>query len=330
MSTAVLTVPGTPSPAPVPPAIAAEGLTRVYGRGSRACTAVKGIDLHVAPGEVFGLLGTNGAGKTSTLEMLEGLVAPTRGSIEILGMDPVRDRGSIRRRTGIMLQSGGLPSQLTTLETLTMWAGTCTSPRPVQEVLSEVGMTHRADVRVGALSGGEQRRVDLACALLGGPDLLFLDEPTTGLDPESRRGVWELLGHLVSQGTTVVLTTHYLEEAERLCDRIALMHAGRIALQGTLPELVATASSTICLTLPDAAPELPALTDTVVVEGREGGRRTVTISTDHLQRDTATVLAWARHHDLTLEGFAARPATLETVFMNVTGRTAHETDDPRR
>ena len=329
----------TTTPRQARSAITAHGLTRTYGSGRKGFTAVEGIDLDIPRGQVFGLLGTNGAGKTSTLEVLEGLAAPTSGSVSVLGMHPVRDRARIRPHTGTMLQSGGLPRQLTAIEALTMWAGICATPLPVAQVLDDVGLSPRATLKVGALSGGEQRRLDLACALIGRPELLFLDEPTTSMDPESRREVWELLAGLTSQGMTLVLTTHYLEEAERLSDRIAIMHRGRIAMEGSLVELVATASSQISFILPEGA-EPPSLPGTTMVitqgpgraagaagagSGSTGAGRAVTITTSALQRDTLAVLTWAHSRGLTLEGFAARPASLETVFLGVTGRAPVDT-----
>lgn len=300
---------------PVDAAITVNELTRVYGAGKKAYTAVEKSTFHVNRGEVFGLLGTNGAGKTSTLETLEGLAEPTAGQVRVLGLDPVGDRQRLRPELGIMLQDGGLPAQLTVDETMRMWAGTCSTPRPVDEVLDDVALTHRRDVRVGALSGGEQRRLDLACALVGEPSVIFLDEPTTGLDPESRRRTWELLAQLKDRGVTMVLTTHYLEEAEYLCDRIAIMHAGAIEVEGTLTELVSRAAAEITFTLPPNHPPLPELPGTQLT--RDG--RAVTVATGALQRDTHRLLDWAAGHDLELAGFAARPASLETVFMEIAG-----------
>lgn len=214
------------------PIISAHGLHRWYGHGDGAYHAVRGVDLEVQQGEVFALLGTNGAGKTSTLDLLEGLTAPDEGTVEVFGMDPLRDRRRVRPEVGIMLQSGGLPAELTVTETLEMWRGTCTHPTTADDVLAKVHLTDRADVRVGALSGGEQRRVDLACALLGRPRLLFLDEPTTGLDPTSRQAVWEEVRALNAEGTTVFLTTQYLEEADQLAGRVAIIDGGRIVREG--------------------------------------------------------------------------------------------------
>ena len=295
-------------------AIEVRNLQRRYGE----FTAVDGISLHVARGETYGLLGTNGAGKTSTLEILEGLALPTSGEARVLGMDPVADRARLRPHTGIMLQSGGLPRALSVDETLKMWAGTCTSPQPIDDVLADVQLTHKRDVKVGALSGGEQRRLDLACALLGSPDVVFLDEPTTGLDPESRRRVWALLRELKSRGVTIVLTTHYLEEAEFLCDRIAIMHGGRIEVEGTTAALTNTVASTIDFLLPSGqVSELPTLPGSLVHKEDTSEGVQVSVHTSRLQDDAFAILAWAREHNLELTQFAAQPASLERVFHDI-------------
>lgn len=272
--------------------IQVNNLTRRYG----SHTAVDAISFSVRPGEVYGLLGTNGAGKTSTLEVIEGLSLPDGGAVRIGGLDPYRQRAKVRPQLGIMLQAGGLPQALTVRETTTMWAGTCSTPRPINEVLDEVELSHRSSVKVGALSGGEQRRLDLACALLGDPKVLFLDEPTTGLDPESRRRVWGLLERLKAQGVTMILTTHYMEEAERLCDRVAIMHSGRIELDGTLDELAS-------------------LQPAYLRYRHEGKLRE--IPTRNLQADCLELLMWAQNNNITLQEFAAQPATLEQVFMSI-------------
>lgn len=319
------------------PVITAHSLVRTYKgkKKKQDYTAVRGTSFEVRRGEVYGLLGTNGAGKTSTLEVLEGLAAPTSGTVSVLGMDPLKDRHAVRMHTGIMLQSGGLPSQLTVKETLAMWAGTCSAPRRIRETLAEVDLDHRKGVKVASLSGGEQRRLDLACALVGNPSVIFLDEPTTGLDPESRRNVWALLKDLKRRGVTMILTTHYLEEAEALCDRIAIMHEGRIEIEGTLSELVGTASADITFRWPHASagasgtsgapgtsrksgtnlPQLPTFPGAHLTWA-DGIAH---LSTDHLQAVTYDVLTWAARNQLTLENFAARPATLETVFLRIAG-----------
>lgn len=300
------------------PVITVEQLRRTYGSGKDAYTAVKDSSFHVRRGEVYGLLGTNGAGKTSTLELIEGLAEPDAGSITVLGLDPIQDRAQLRPELGIMLQSGGLPSQLSVNETMKMWHGTCSTPRDIDEVLAGVDLAHRGDVKVGALSGGEQRRLDLACALLGDPSILFLDEPTTGLDPESRRNVWELLKRLKDSGVTMMLTTHYLEEAEYLADRIAIMHRGEIAVEGTLTELVARSGAEVTFTVDANHPPLPELSGASLA--RDG--RKFTITTSQLQADTYRLLEWAAMHEVMLKGFTARPASLETVFMDIAGTQA--------
>lgn len=290
-------------------------LSRTYGKGDKEYQAVRNCSFNVQRGEVFALLGTNGAGKTSTLEIMEGLAPPTGGQVRINGLDPLADRNVLRPELGIMLQSGGLPSQLTVQETMTMWHGTCSYPRDIDEVLTDVDLTHRGDVKVGSLSGGEQRRLDLACALLGDPSILFLDEPTTGLDPESRRQTWDLLLTLKKRGVTMILTTHYLEEAEYLADRIAIMDAGEIALEGSLRELVGRVRAEISFTTDHRPLDLPELTG---AEVRRDNNRVV-ISTTQLQDHTLQLLQWAADQGVELENFAARPATLESVFMGIAG-----------
>lgn len=293
-------------------------LKRTYGKGKKSYTAVHNSSFSVRRGEVYGLLGTNGAGKTSTLEVIEGLAEPTSGAVNVLGLNPVSNRAELRPELGIMLQAGGLPSQLSVQETMRMWHGTCSTPRPIEDVLADVDLTHRADVRVGSLSGGEQRRLDLACALLGDPTVLFLDEPTTGLDPESRRNVWALLRNLKQRGVTMILTTHYLEEAEFLADRIAIMHRGDIAVEGTLSELVEQAGAVIRFELNPNYPPLPELPGTSLT--RENQQ--VEITTTALQQDAHQILSWAAGHGLELPGFTARPASLETVFLDIAGAEA--------
>ncbi|WP_291476048.1 ABC transporter ATP-binding protein [Corynebacterium sp.] len=304
------------------PVIRVRDLTRTYrpaGKKKDAYTAVDGISFDVHRGEVYGLLGTNGAGKTSSLEVIEGLAAATDGTVAIFGHDPQDDRDLVRPDLGIMLQNGGLPKELTVAETMRMWAGTCSTPRPTDEVLAEVDLNHRLTTRVGSLSGGEQRRLDLACALLNDPRVIFLDEPTTGLDPESRARTWDLLAGLKARGVTMVLTTHYLEEAERLADRIAIMHAGRIAVEGSLDELVAAEGAEITATLPgNGVKSLPDFPGALVT--RDGNR--LQIQTTRLQEDTHRLLAWAAGQGIAFDHFTARPASLERVFRRIAGADA--------
>ncbi|MFF5283075.1 ABC transporter ATP-binding protein [Streptomyces sp. NPDC012756] len=303
------------------PAIEATDLSRTYSGGYEA---VAGISLTVPRGEVFALLGTNGAGKTSTVELLEGLAAPTRGTVRVLGHDPYRERAAVRPRIGVMLQEGGFPSDLTVAETVRMWAGCTSGARPTGEALDSVGLTGRERVRVKQLSGGERRRLDLALALLGRPEVLFLDEPTTGLDAEGRRDTWDLVRALRAGGTTVLLTTHYLEEAESLADRLAIMHQGRIVLSGTPAEVTAAQPARIRFTLPA---DVPAARLPLRLRAADDGGR-VEIRTHALQDDLGELLAWARETGTRLGALDARSASLEEAFLDIASR-AQETSTPR-
>ncbi|TQS41882.1 ABC transporter ATP-binding protein [Cryptosporangium phraense] len=290
-------------------AIDVRDLTRTYKSGAEA---VRGISFSVPPGQVFGLLGTNGAGKTSTMDVIAGLAAPTSGSVRVLGHDPIRERRAVRHRTGVVLQSGGLPGELTVAEAVRMWAGTMRRPRPASESIDAVDLTAKAGVPIKSLSGGERRRLDLAVALLGRPELLMLDEPTTGLDAESRRSVWTLVRGLVDGGTAVLLTTHHLEEAEELSDSLAILHRGRIVAEGTLDEVVATYRAEIRFGASAGRPPAGVLADgeAVEIEGRH-----VVIRTGSLQRTLGRVLYWADGAGLALPELRATPASLETAFL---------------
>jgi ABC-2 type transport system ATP-binding protein len=297
-----------------PPALAVRvrGLRRTYGRGASAYEAIRGVDLDVPTGSITALLGTNGAGKTSTLEVLEGLAPATAGTVSLLGLDPVADRAAIRRRTGVLLQRSGFSGDLTVRETLCLWSGTLTLPRPVDDMLALLALESRANVRMLALSGGEARRVDLACTLMGSPELVILDEPTTGLDPESRREVWRLVSDLRADGATVLITTHYLEEAETLADRLEIMHAGRIVRSGTPIEIAAGHPSTISFAdIPDLPGDLSGVGRVVHEYGR------ATLQTDTLQQSLTDLLTWAAEHHVELDDLDARSPSLETVFLSI-------------
>jgi ABC-2 type transport system ATP-binding protein len=218
------------------PAVRCEALRKQYGD----VTAVDGLSLEVRRGECFGLLGPNGAGKTTTIEILEGLLTPDAGEVEVLGLRWKTDERELRQRLGIQLQETQLPDKLTAVETLRLFRSFYDQGRTVDDLLKVVELETKRDSRVGKLSGGQKQRLSLACALAGEPDLLFLDEPTTGLDPQSRRQLWHLLEKFRAAGGTVLLTTHYMDEAEVLCDRVAVIDRGRVIALGTPRDLIAS------------------------------------------------------------------------------------------
>ncbi|MFC8668885.1 MULTISPECIES: ABC transporter ATP-binding protein [Streptomyces] len=299
-------------------------LRRVYGGEFEA---VRGVSFSVGRGELFALLGTNGAGKTSTVELLEGLAPPSGGQVRVLGHDPYTERGKVRPHIGVMLQEGGFSSELTVAETVRMWAGCTSGARPEREALALVGLSRRAAVRVKQLSGGEKRRLDLACAILGRPEVLFLDEPTTGLDAEGRQETWELVRELRETGTTVVLTTHYLEEAEGLADRLAILHAGRIAVTGTPAEVTASQPSRISFELPAGyfPGDLPPLAS-LGITGHEMEGRTIRLRTLELQRAATELLVWAQRAGVELRGLDVRSGSLEEAFLRI-AREASQTSE---
>ncbi len=219
-----------------PPAISVRGLRKSYG----SVEAVRGVDLEVRAGEVFALVGPNGAGKTTTVEILEGHRERTAGDVSVLGHDPEKNERALKERIGIVLQETGVEPYLTVAESIDLFRGYYPAPRPRDEVLEVVGLTEQRDVRVRRLSGGQKRRLDVAIGLCGNPDLLFLDEPTTGFDPSARRNAWEMIRNLRDLGKTVLLTTHYMDEAQHLADRVAIIAGGVIVAEGSPEELIAT------------------------------------------------------------------------------------------
>lgn len=278
--------------------------------------AVRGLTFHVQKGELFALLGTNGAGKTTALETLEGHRRPSSGRVRLFGLDPVQDRARIRPRVGMMLQESGFAGELTVAETVRMWGRLRTDRTDVAAALSLVDLAHRADVRVQALSGGERRRLDFALACLGDPELLFLDEPTTGLDPESRNRVLSVVAERVAAGTAVVLTTHYLEEAERLAHRIGIMRDGKLRVLGTREEVLERQPAVIRFRLPGGWPPprgFPPLAGrlSATAEGL------VTVQTQQLQQDLTAAMRWADEEGVVLRDLIAKHASLEDVFATV-------------
>jgi ABC-2 type transport system ATP-binding protein len=283
--------------------------------------AVRGVDLDVRRGEVFALLGTNGAGKTTTLDVLSGFGAPSTGDVSVLGTDPRTRPSELRARMGVQQQDGGFVEELTVLETLQLWQRLVERPDRPERLIDRFDLGARRDVAVGKLSGGEQRRLDLALAVWGSPELVILDEPTTGLDPESRRRTWDAIQELQEAGRTILLTTHYLEEAEALAERVAIMHEGRIAVSGTLSEIVAAQPARFSATLPVDPPALPRLDGwTEVVADR------ITVQTGDLQRDLTTFLAWADANGVRLDDLRAAPASLADIYHSI--RTDHSQELP--
>ncbi|MFB4315775.1 ABC transporter ATP-binding protein [Actinomadura sp. 21ATH] len=297
-------------------AIQVQDLRRRYGDFE----AVAGVSFEVGEGELFALLGTNGAGKTTTLETLEGFRPAQGGTVRVLGRDPHRERRAVRPHLGIMLQEGGLFPDLTVAETVDHWRGFTPRPRSRAEALGMVALDDKAGVRVRQLSGGQKRRLDLALALLGRPRVLFLDEPTTGMDPEARHATWATVREVVAAGTTVLLTTHYLEEAEQLADRLAIMHRGRIEVAGTVAEVVAGGGDRITFQVPDRieVARLPVLRGAAAEVSVNGGRAVAaySVAAAGLQDALRELLGWADAAGLALGGLQARSASLEDVFLH--------------
>ena len=256
-------------------AVAVSELRKSYGE----VEAVRGISFDIASGEIFGLLGPNGAGKTTTVEILEGYRERDAGSVTVLGVDPARAGDSWREQIGVVLQSSAMYQTLSVAESLALFAGYHERPRDVAEVVQLIGLEEKRDAHVRTLSGGQRRRLDLGLALVGDPELLFLDEPTTGFDPQARRRAWESISSLRSLGKTILLTTHYLDEAERLCDRVAVLRDGRIAAQGRPGELTGALPPTeiryrqngrdVVLRTEEPTRLLNELTQKALAEGRE-------------------------------------------------------------
>jgi ABC-2 type transport system ATP-binding protein len=274
-------------------AIRVEGLRKSYD----GVEAVRGIAFDVRVGEVFGLLGPNGAGKTTTVEILEGYRPRDAGSVEVLGSDPWQAGGGHRERIGVVLQQSQLPWSLTVREVHRMFAGYYRQARDVDEVIELVGLEEKADARVKTLSGGQKRRLDLGVALVGDPELVFLDEPTTGFDPTARRTAWELVRSLRSLGKTILLTTHYLDEAQQLADRVAVIREGSLVSVGTPDELIG------------AVPQ-------VEIRYREDGRDVV-VTTPEPTRVLAELTGRAVAEGRELEGLEVRRPTLEDVYLDL-------------
>lgn len=312
-----------------PPSIRCRALRKTYDDGD--VVAVAGLDLEVERGECFGLLGPNGAGKTTTLEILEGLVTPTSGAVELLGRTWERDEGWLRERLGVAFQETHLPDKLTVHETVALFRSFFARGCTVAEAIALVALGEKQHARVEALSGGQRQRLAVACALVGDPALLFLDEPTTGLDPQSRRALWDVVLAFKARGGTVLLTTHYMEEAERLCDRVGIIDHGKLIALGTPQALIDSlgGSQIVELALVPAEGEPPevlaeALAAIPGVHGARhaGGRLVLTVAQLHLALPAILAALAARGRELA--SLSTHHATLEDVFVTLTGRALRE------
>jgi ABC-2 type transport system ATP-binding protein len=275
------------------PAIVVNDLHKSYGD----VRALRGISFTVGEGEVFGLLGPNGAGKTTTVEILEGYRERDSGTVEVLGRDPWRASADLRQRIGVVLQHSDLPPTLTVREAHRIFAGYYAQPRDIDEVIAIVGLEEKASARIKTLSGGQKRRLDLGVALVGDPEIVFLDEPTTGFDPAARRAAWEMIRELKAIGKTILLTTHYLDEAQQLADRVAVVRAGLVAEIGTPTELIGA-------------------TPKVEIRYREHGEDVV-VTTDEPTRVLAELTGRAAAEGRELEGLEIRRPTLEDIYLEL-------------
>jgi ABC-2 type transport system ATP-binding protein len=308
----------------MPPALLLRGIRKTY----KDITAVDGLDLEVHPGECFGLLGPNGAGKTTTIEICEGLNLPDAGEVQVLGQTWAANGKALRQRLGISLQETQFSEKLTVAETLRLFRSFYVHPRPLDEVLELVQLGEKRQGRVGQLSGGQKQRLALACALVADPELFFLDEPTTGLDPQSRRQLWELIEEVKRAGRTVVITTHYMDEAERLCDRVAIVDHGRIIALGTPRALINSLGAQHVIEFKLAAPlgdpaNLPADPHLLALDGARNVRRrdeSYLLESTHAHRTIPALLAFLAARGLALEELSTHSATLEDVFVHLTGR----------
>jgi ABC-2 type transport system ATP-binding protein len=299
----------------VEPAITVRDVRKRYGDQD----ALAGVDLTVRRGELLALLGPNGAGKTTLVEILEGHRRADAGTVAVLGFDPGRRERAFRSRIGIVLQEDGVDPAITVREAVELYGAAYPHPRPADEVLDLVGLGDRADVRASALSGGQRRRLDLALGIAGDPELLFLDEPTTGFDPAARRQAWELIERLRALGTTILLTTHYMDEAQQLADRVVVLAGGRVIAEGTPDTLGrASAAAVVAFRVPAGADpwELP------LPAGARVDQRRASFRTAHAARDLGPLLAWAADHDEDLDDLTVTRPNLEDVYLELTEEAA--------
>jgi ABC-2 type transport system ATP-binding protein len=295
-------------------AISVRGLRKSYGEHE----AVGGIDFEVGSGEVFGFLGPNGAGKTTTIEILEGYRERSGGEVEVLGVDPGEPTREWRSRVGLVLQECELDPLLTVREAVSLFATFYPAPRPVEATIELTGLAEKCEARIGSLSGGQKRRVDVAIGIIGDPDLIFLDEPTTGFDPTARREAWNMIEGLKELGKTVFLTTHYMDEAEHLADRVAILREGRIVAQGPMQELSASLGRRTVIGFRlngglDAEEVRSCVSAPPQVAGDE-----ISIETEQPQADLYRLLALAEQRGVSLDDLEVRKPSLEDIFLDLT------------
>jgi ABC-2 type transport system ATP-binding protein len=307
-----------PRPEPV---VTVRGLVKRYDHHD----AVRGIDLEVHQGEIFAFLGPNGAGKTTTVEILEGFRARTEGEVKVLGVDPAEASGPWRERVGVVLQESEPEPGLSVQECLELYAGYYRSPRDIEDTIALVGLTEKADMPATQLSGGQRRRLDVALALIGDPELIFLDEPTTGFDPSARRAAWDVIAGLRNLGKTVFLTTHYMDEAEHLADRIAVLAQGHIVAEGTPQTLGGRdrMTATIRFTLPAglAARDLPGGLRPLAEPGPNGA---IVLRSESPLAHVQVLAEWALGRGLDLPDLDVRRPTLEEVYLTITNPTGRD------
>ncbi|MEU3307657.1 ABC transporter ATP-binding protein [Nocardiopsis sp. NPDC006832] len=301
---------GRPDPEPGP-AMLLRGVSKKYGE----LRALNSLDFEVGRGEVFGLLGPNGAGKTTLVEILEGHIAPTTGTVEVLGMDPMKAGASVRDRLGVVPQKASFELYLTVREHIALFGGYYSRSYPVDEVIELVGLEAKRNTRTGRLSGGQQRRLDLALALVGDPDVVFLDEPTTGLDIEARDRCWETVGALRAVGKTVLITTHNMDEAQRLCDRVAVLHEGNVAAIGE-PQALLPDERGGTISYRDGGAGTSALPPELAQRARETAGR-VLLHTTEMTRDLNELTQWAVRSGVELPDLQVRRPELEELYLSI-------------